>query len=332
MGDPAPNLPGTSAPHFRRHWALNLAILCVYALTIYGAGFFFFDNWVGDLAGVYVTLTVPLSFGFTGQVVLDPYQRARRRDVYFPLAAVLAFIAIVLLLMEVETLVCLVIAVPFLLMLVPSGVILAQVVQRLVKKRFLPGTLYSTVLILPLLPLVLTPLVPLPAEIVTVRETVVIDAPARAIWEHTVNIAEIQPEERLWTFSHNLLRSPKARDAQVTGTTRHLRWTKGVRFREEITRAEPYRLLEWDFVFHDKDSLHGFDLHIDPDSETLTLLDGRYELIPLPDGRTQLVLESRYRLSTPVNRALKPWGAFFLGDFQRSVLHVIRLRVEGGRG
>lgn len=319
-------------PYAGRQWVLNFLILALYAATVYGAGFFLFRDWLGNRVGIYATMSVPLSFGFVGQIVLDPYLRAKRRAVYLPLVAVLVGLALVLLIAAVETLICVAMAVPFLVVLVPAGVILAKWMQRYVKRRFLPETLYSFSLLLPLLPLLLTPTIPLPAEIVTVRETTIIDAPAQVVWDHTVNIAEIRPKERLWTVSHNLLRSPMARDAQVSGTTRHLRWTKGVQFQEEITHARPHRLLEWAFVFHDKDSLHGFDLHIDPDSETLKLLDGRYELIPLADGRTELILESRYRLSTPVNWVLKPWGQLFLGDFQRSVLHVIRLRAEQSHG
>lgn len=315
----------------RRIW-INLTLLFAYSCVIYAIGFFAFPGLVGDRAGVYVTLAIPFSIGFLSQLLFDPHREKGVGAVLLPLLFVILVLSFVLLLLQVETLICIVMAVPFFAILSPAGVLAARYLQTVLHRRFGGTTLYSLTAAFPFLPLLMTPLVPLPAEIVSVREEIVIAAPAPVVWQQTVEIAEIAPQERIWTLSHGLLRAPMALDARVEGQMRHLRWTKGVRFREQIREYIPNRRLAWRFVFHDKDSLHGFDLHVDPDSETLKLLDGWYELTPEQGGRTRLVLESRYRLSTPVNWALKPWGQLFLGDFQRSVLHVIRLRAEADAG
>ncbi|SMR82704.1 hypothetical protein SAMN04488030_3069 [Aliiroseovarius halocynthiae] len=324
--------PPQARAQSHRRIALNYLLIIGYCCLVYGVGFFGYPQLLGDQVGIYVTLSIPFSIGILGQLLLDPHRTRRVRDVLIPLLYVMLAVALALLLVQVETLICIAMAVPFFAVLTPAAVLLTRVAQAALHRRFRVSTLYSLTILVPLAPLFATPLISLPAEIVSVREEVLIAAPAETIWRHTVEIPRISDKERLWTISHNLMRAPMAFDARVKGTMRQLRWTKGVRFKEEITEHYPNQRLAWRFVFHDKDSLRGFDLHVDPDSNTLKLLDGWYELSSGPDGTTRLVLESRYRLSTPVNWALKPWGQLFLGDFQRSVLHVIKARAEAGAG
>ncbi len=154
------------------------------------------------------------------------------------------------------------------------------------------------------------------------------DAPADVVWAQTLVIPEIQPDERVWTFSHNVLATPRPESATLNGNLRDLRWTKGVRFQEIITGQIENERLSWRFNFHDEASLASFDPHVSPNSEMLRVSDGFYELTQLSDGRTRLVLETHYQTRSPVNGYLRLWGKLFLNDFHNAVLGVIQMRAE----
>ena len=106
--------------------------------------------------------------------------------------------------------------------------------------------------------------------------------PRRLVWANTYEIAEIQPRERVWTASHNILHTPLPIDAVVTGTVRQLRWTDGVQFQEHITDVVTNERLSWDFVFEDMDALKAFDPHVSPQGGIVNIQSGSYNLDTCP--------------------------------------------------
>ncbi len=224
-----------------------------------------------------------------------------------------------------ETAICLIIGAPIVVPLLLIGIFGSR--QFLTRKGN-DVSLKTSALVLPVLALVAEPYIAYPERWEVVRSEITLEAPIAEVWAHTVAIPEIQPSERVWTFSHMVLGAPQPMSAEVEGDLRDLRWTKGVRFQELITERVENQRLAWRFSFNNPESLQAFDPHISPESDMLWVATGFYALSTLPDGRTHLVLETRYRLRSPFNGYLSLWGDLFLNDFQSSVLAVIKTRVE----
>jgi len=148
------------------------------------------------------------------------------------------------------------------------------------------------------------------------------------VWAHSLVIPTIQPEERIWTFAHNILGTPRPLSASLEGNVRSLAWTKGVRFQEIILTRVENEKIEWRFNFNDPASLASFDPHVSPSSEMLRMTNGSYTLEPIAGGKTRLVLTSHYQTRSPFNPYLRMWGQVFLGDFHNAVLAVIKTRSE----
>lgn len=236
-----------------------------------------------------------------------------------------------LIIASVETLICVAMAAPIVGFIMALGILVTRFVVRVQQDR--TTTRYSTLFLLPVVLMAgqeyfLESDFFSPSSTEVLVSEIVIDAPPEVIWAHTLEIAEISPEERRWTASHVILGAPQPIDATVDGDIRSLRWTKGVQFQEHITAREDNRYLAWRFVFHKPETLAAIDPNIHPQSRTLFLQGGSYRLTAAPEGRTRLMLSTTYTLKTPINGYLRLWGSFFLDDFQSSVLGVIKARAE----
>ncbi len=269
--------------------------------------------------------------GVVASSVWDPLAERKFRHVLW--AAVGAFLCTLgpLVLLAVETVICLVMATPIVVLLISLGIGTARGVVRMRKDR--AATTYSVLFAIPFALLsqqsgFLNSDFLSPQTTETFQSEIVVDAPTQTIWAQTLDIAPVQKNERIWTVSHSILGAPQPIDARLKGDIRDLRWTKGVRFQEHITTSVANRFLEWRFVFHRPETLAAIDPNIHPQSRTLFLEKGSYHLIPEPDGRTRVILTTTYHMKTPINGYLRFWGALFLNDFQSSVLAVIKARSE----
>ena len=106
-------------------------------------------------------------------------------------------------------------------------------------------TMNAALFLLPLLALPAERFVIYPQSAGVVTSEIIIDAPADVVWGHTVVIPTIQEHERIWTLSHMLLGAPQPVSAEVEGSLRQLKWTKGVRFQEIITERVDGERLAW---------------------------------------------------------------------------------------
>ena len=147
-----------------------------------------------------------------------------------------------------------------------------------------------------------------------------------------MEISHISPDEYIWTPSHSLIRVPRPIDAVMVGegvgAVRHLQWTRGVTFREVITRWDDGKRIAWNFKFDENSIPNDIEAHIDVQSDYLNLARGEYELTPLDDGTTLLRLTTYYTMKTPFNAYCRWWGKLFLSDFHNGVLSVIKTRAE----
>ncbi|MHA6719393.1 SRPBCC family protein [Sphingomonas sp. RS6] len=192
----------------------------------------------------------------------------------------------------------------------------------------------GALLLLPVLAMQAEPYVPLPVTEAVVRRSIVVAAEPAAIWPLAQGVGTIAPSEGTWNLSQDVIRLPRPVSATLVGTgpgaIRHVRWQQGLSFKEVITDWQPAKRLWWRFRF-DKDEMDGWkmqDRHLMPDSAYYRITDGGYTLQPLGDGRTRLMLTTRYRVRTPVNLYARLWGELILGDVSNNVLAVIAQRAE----
>ncbi len=303
---------------------LKIISLLLYVVIIYGLGFL----WLNDAAqvGVWMALVlVPMLIGAATQFIWDPKRKTAFMHVGLLALGLTALVLVVLLLFGVEAVICIAMAAPIVAPLEFLGVWFAR---RMIDRNDTSNSSYAALILLPIALLPFEGAVTFPLSQEAVVTEIIIDAPRDVVWNHTVVIPEIQPEERIWTFSHALLRTPKPVSAAVSGDVRRLRWTQGILFKEIITDRITNQRLAWEFDFYAPETLTAFDPHISPNSRMLKVKDGRYELFTLADGRTKLRLETHYQIRTPFNAYVRLWGHVFLNDFQNSVLAVIKTRAE----
>lgn len=248
----------------------------------------------------------------------------------------LVLLGIVILLSAVllrEGVVCILILSPLWLV---SGGVGAAAAWWLRRRMDGNGVQCAALFALPLVVIQAEPYFPLPVGEVSVVRTAVIEAPPGRIWPLLRGIPDVRPGEGRWNLSQDVIGIPRPRGARLVGegvgAERKADWGAGIRFSERINLWVPERRIGWDFHF---DNLAGWaftDRHLMPDSPYFRVVSGGYAMEPLPDGRTRVRLETRYRLRTPVNFYAALWGELFLGDLEDNLLALVRQRAEGGDG
>jgi len=298
-------------------------VVFVLANTVFGS----LDQAFGFLGLILCGLVM----GVLASLLWDPQVERRYLEVLG--TALLAFVCTLLplVLLQFETLICIVIALPIVGVLMALSIWGTRLIVRW-RQNHATAT-YSALIVVPLALLsqqgaFLDSDFLSPSATEVLQSEIVINASPETVWAHTLEIAPIREEERIWTTSHALLGAPQPIDAQLNGAIRDLRWTKGVQFQEHITQRDENTFLEWRFVFHKPETLAAIDPNIHPQSRTLFLEKGSYRLIPEQDGRTRVLLTTTYHMKTPINGYLRAWGTLFLDDFQTSVLAVIKSRAE----
>ena len=287
-----------------------LLTLC-YAALLYLLVFLGSD--VSLVAGLFL---YPLGLGLATQALTDPRIQKTAGRIYLRSLLAVAVLCAILLAMAMETIICVVMAVPIVLPMMFVGVLTGRVLMWALLRRLNRTTMQACALLLPLLPVMIGIDVTWPARNYVVETAMVINAPVARVWDNTVSIPMIADEERRWSISHNVLGIPRPVDAVMVGDIRHLRWSDGVEFQEHVTARRDHDWLEWQFVFHDP--------YIYPEGPELFLTRGSYQLQALDSGRMH------YMLQTPLDGYLAWWGQLMLNDFHAGVLHVIKGRSEYG--
>ena len=240
-------------------------------------------------------------------------------------AATVALVAAGAFVLGVEGAVCL-------LMIAPLGLVLALmggVTGRFLARRG-EDALRGAVLVGILLPA--TAALESGVDVATLREvrsSVVIDAPAAAVWDEVVAFSPI-PEPTALLFRLGLAYPTSARiEGEGVGAVRYCVFSTGA-FIEPITAWEPGRRLSFDVV-RSPPPLRELSLwQVSPPhlEGYLTPRRGEFRLVPLADGRTRLEGRTWYE------QRLRPEGYWVLfsdpviGMIHRRVLDHIRGTVE----
>lgn len=170
------------------------------------------------------------------------------------------------------------------------------------------------------------------AETFIVSRSFDIDGPPHMIWPHLLLLDELRRDEGVWNVTQDMIGVPRPSFAHVdgegVGAIRQALWSDDVRFEEHITKWRANAELAWDFHFPDDSISRHTDRHIHPDGDHLKIKSGRYQLVPIANGRTRLTLETQYVARTPVNIYAAMWGELALGDIQNNILAIIKHRAE----
>lgn len=234
-----------------------------------------------------------------------------------------ALLCLPLVFTNAETLVCLAMAAPIFIVLYGFGIWLMRICLR-----FSPDANRlnaSTLILIPFVGLSYGIAQTATDQTYTVTDQIEINAEPSKVWAHLVDFKQVQPEERLATFSHNILGAIQPDHSVLHGTVRTAYWTGGVTYEERMTSLIPNKAMDWDIVFPKDYHMPGLDKHISPNSDQLSLLSGRYTL-DWDGTKTIVTLQTDYRLRTPLNAYISMWGHQFLHDNHRSILHVVAQR------
>ena len=313
----------------RQSAAVRVCFAFGYCAIYYGlyvlSGVFSLDTVTTVLVTVF-----PVFYGAATQLLFDLLLSKPARQTFGLFALPVVLLCVALLLIELETLICIAVLLPIFMVLGWFGQWIMRVVLRKALVNATSDTLNVSLLLLPILAVPLFGQLEFPQTQMRVTTQIAIEAPQDVVWDNTVAISEIQSAERESTFSHNILGTPRPIDAVLVGDVRKLRWTGGVVFEEHLTALESNTSMTWNFVFNAPETLTAFDPHIAPQGGIVNMQSGSYHLTSLPNDVTLLTLETNYSIRTPVNTYLAIWGEVFLQDFHHTVLSVIKTRSEKG--
>lgn len=236
------------------------------------------------------------------------------------------------LLLAWEGIICIVLWLPIYTVMAWLGGIIAGIVVRLVERR---RDQQLAIVGLALLPYIMAPaenqLSP-PLDLRRVENTIDIAAPPDVIWRNISSVRRFQPSEHHFSWVH-AIGFPRPVEATLShegvGGVRRATFEGGVVFLETITDWEPQQKLTFSIKANtDAIPARTLDEHVVIGGPYFDVLEGEYELEPLPSGGVRLHLRSRTRLSTAFNAYASLWTDFIMSDVQSYILSILKVRCE----
>ncbi|WOR15919.1 hypothetical protein RYZ27_04485 [Hyphomonas sp. FCG-A18] len=320
---------------------LGVTLGLVFAMSL--MVFYFDQNSYGEgrafvSAGQFsVTITmlmgIPYMFGAVISLLSDPDgDKPFSHSLSTTFYVYLGLMAIGFLVLR-EAVICMVIAAPVLLPFVAIGI--ASMRYFLARNMKRGSVAQGSFLLLPLALLTFEASVSPTPERVTVQREIVIDAPPEVVWPLLLSMPDINEEEGHWTFTQSVMGVPRPVSAEVkgegVGAVRAAYWQNQVYFEEHIIEWDAGRAMRWSFAFPDDSVARYTDAKIGPDTIHMRIFDGGYRIEPMHDGRTRLILDTRYDLSNHLSIYAKLWGEVLLGDILGNVLVIVKDRAEASK-
>lgn len=285
-------------------------------------------------AGAVITIAfLLLGSIYTGFLTIQIAERSAARRVsewiFAPWIAVLLS-AVALWLLFIEGLICIVMALPIMLVCASLGGIMAGLLAR--HGRRLSTTTLSSLALLPVLLAPAESLHPAPTQTRTVESRIVIHAPSAAVWQNIARVPAISPSELRPSWAH-LIGFPRPVEATLSfpgvGGVRHATFEHGLTFLETINVWQPQQRLAFS-IRADTGNIPPttLDEHVTIGGPYFDVLDGEYSLEPLANGNILLHLTSHERLSTDLNGYAGLWTDAVMQNLQTSILQVVQHRCE----
>ncbi len=274
-------------------------------------------------------LILPAAISAFVAYVADPWaERSRKFYLMVPVWLLLAVVIASIFILR-EGVVCIILLAP---LWMTSGLVGAALTYRFRTKNGNSTTYCSALLLAPLLAMQIEATIPMPVSQSSVTRSVIVNATPDNIWPLLRGIPDVRPEEGNWNISQQIIGLPRPIGARLDGNgigaDRHVRWTDGIKFREQVTAWEPGRRIGWRFIFDDTKGWEYTDRHLMPNNPYFTITTGGYRMEPLSGGKTRVTLHTEYVIQTPVNAYSELWGQLFLGDVENNVLAIIKARAE----
>lgn len=271
---------------------------------------------------------VPLVVGLITAYHFDTVTRASKIVVItMPLFSIIGII-LTSVLFGWEGIICALMAIPiFALMSLIGGYIGVKIFYRQ-KNKFL-------ISIFIFLPFIFAPVenyFGLSEKIFTEQTVITINSSDRIVWEHITRVSEISEEEnKLSLFQFMGFPRPieALLDTVAVGGMRKAIFDRGLFFTETVTEVIPKKVL----AFSIKADPHStpptaLDEHVMVGGKYFDIMEGRYEIEKVADGKINLHLTSKFRLSTHFNFYSGLWSKLIMRDIQKNILKIIKERCE----
>ena len=283
------------------------------------------DDWLGVMTIGFI-FAVPFAVGFVTVYTL-PAMPSWGKALTIPFVPVLLMLLGALALLW-EGLICIVVWLPLTVILSAVGGLIAWGVRRVRTGR--QSIVLASVAALPFVVAPVEAQFEDPQHGRVVEDRIVIDAPPSVVWEQIREVPAIGAAELGPSFAH-AIGFPRPIDARLEGTgvgsVRYASFEGDVTFVERVTEWEETRELAFTI---DAGAVPPttFDTHVAVGGRYFDVLEGRYRIHNLGDGRVELALASTHRLSTRFNAYTRIWTDLFMRDIQQNILAVIRDRSE----
>ncbi len=186
-----------------------------------------------------------------------------------------------------------------------------------------------------LIPFLLAPFESLIEEVPATYEAytfIDINAESDKIWDNVTRVREIKEnEDSGWL--NNFLGFPRPLKAELNfegvGAYREAKFTNGLVFHETVTEYEDNKLMIFDIKAYPHEiPSTTLDEHIVIGGNYFDVLNGKYELEKLENGKHRLHLSSRFEMKTTFNFYAGWWGKWIMKDIQKNILRIEKIRAE----
>nr|HMN29009.1 hypothetical protein [Caldilineaceae bacterium] len=165
----------------------------------------------------------------------------------------------------------------------------------------------------------------------TVDSQIEIAADPHIVWANLIRVAPIQPEERRFRPVFDLLGAPRPLAATLdhggVGGVRRGLFEQNLAFIETITVWEPERRIDWAIAADTPQVTQAPWQEIG--GRYFAVTAAGYRIEPLENGHVRLHLSSTHQLTTRFNSYGLLWTRWGLAEFQSEILHVLKARAEG---
>jgi hypothetical protein len=162
-----------------------------------------------------------------------------------------------------------------------------------------------------------------------------IDGETEKIWDNVTRVRAIEAtEDSGWL--NKFLGFPRPVKAELdfegVGAYREAVFTNGLIFHETVTEYEDNKLMVFDIKAYPHEiPSTTLDEHVVIGGNYFDVLNGKYELEDLGNGKHRLHLSSRFEMKTTFNFYAGWWGKWIMKDIQNNILKVEKKRAEANQ-
>lgn len=293
----------------------------------------FYATWVSsmdrDLAKVIIMIGVPFVFGMLVEYCTSLNNPSSSiLGIFGKVVMTILLILFFSIFFLREGTICVVMALPLLIVMVLIGIITMWLMCRFLWQP--SEKIYS----IAFLPLIFSAILPDMSSVYygKTQRSVVIHAPAEKVFYAIQHIGKVQPQEveKNFIFTMGFPKPTFGMTKQAgSETIRYIQWQRGVHFKEVVDNNRPPYALGWTYQFQPDSFPKGsMDDHVKIGGEYFNLLKTDYKLNKIDDNTTEVTLIIDYKLSTEYNWYSKIWANYVLNQFSDVVMNIHKNRLE----